>query len=73
MWRRRLWAISTPFGYAAGTGAQVIDISGDGANNQGRLVTAAWDEAVAQGVTINRLPLMLKRPDGLRDIEDLAL
>lgn len=67
------WATSTPFGHAAGTGAQVIDISGDGANNQCRLVTAAWDEAVAQGVTINGLPLMLKRPDGLRDIEDLAL
>jgi len=51
----------------------VIDISGDGANNQGRLVTAAGGEAVAQGVTINGLPLMLKRPDGLWDIDDLAL
>jgi hypothetical protein len=51
----------------------VIDISGDGANNQGRLVIPAWDEAVAQGVTINRLPLMLKQPDGLWDIEDLDL
>jgi hypothetical protein len=40
----------------------VIDVSGDGANNQGRLVTAAWDEAVAQGITINGLPLLLKRP-----------
>ena len=28
---------------------QVIDISGDGANNQGRIVTAARDEALAQG------------------------
>jgi hypothetical protein len=52
---------------------QVIDISGDGANNQGRIVTAARDEAVAQGITINGLPLMLKRPDGLWDIEDLDL
>ena len=34
---------------------QVIDISGDGANNQRRIVTAALDEAVAQGVTINGL------------------
>jgi hypothetical protein len=51
----------------------VIDISGDSANNQGRLVTAAWDEAVAQGVTINGLPFMLNRPDGLWDIEDLNL
>src|SRR4051794_4874539 len=32
---------------------QVIDISGDGANNQGRIVTSARDEAVAQGITIN--------------------
>ncbi|WP_457091727.1 DUF1194 domain-containing protein [Microvirga sp. P5_D2] len=52
---------------------QVIDISGDGANNQGRIVTAARDEAVAQGITINGLPLMLKRPDGAWDIEDLDL
>jgi hypothetical protein len=50
---------------------QVIDISGDGANNQGRIVTAARDEAIAQGVTINGLPLMLKRPDGLWDIDHL--
>ena len=52
---------------------QVIDISGDGANNQGRIVTAARDEALAQGMTINGLPLMLKRPDGLWDIDNLDL
>ena len=52
---------------------QVIDISGDGANNQGRIVTAARDEAVAQGITINGLPLMLKRPDGAWDIDNLDL
>lgn len=52
---------------------QVIDISGDGANNQGRIVTAARDEAVAQGITINGLPLMLKRPDGMWDIDNLDL
>jgi len=52
---------------------QVIDISGDGANNQGRGVTAARDEAVAQGITINGLPLMLKRPDGTWDIDNLDL
>ncbi len=40
---------------------KVIDVSGDGPNNQGRLVTAARDRAVAAGVTINGLPLMLKR------------
>lgn len=42
---------------------RVIDISGDGSNNQGRLVTDARDEAVARGVTINGLPIMLKEPD----------
>jgi hypothetical protein len=52
---------------------QVIDISGDGANNQGRGVTAARDEAVAHGITINGLPIMLKRCDGFWDIEDLDL
>jgi Protein of unknown function (DUF1194) len=41
---------------------RVIDISGDGSNNQGRLVTEARDEAVARGVTINGLPIMLKQP-----------
>jgi hypothetical protein len=42
---------------------RVIDISGDGPNNQGRLVTEARDEAVARGITINGLPITLKGPD----------
>ena len=50
---------------------RVIDISGDGANNQGRSVTAARDEAVAQGVTINGLPLMLNRPSSYWDVTEL--
>ncbi len=52
---------------------RVIDISGDGANNQGRPVTPARDEAVAQGITINGLPIMLKRPTGFGDMENLDL
>ena len=36
----------------------VIDVSGDGPNNNGRIVTEARDEAVEQGVTINGLPLV---------------
>ena len=36
----------------------VIDISGDGANTSGRPVTRARDEAVAQGVVINGLPIL---------------
>ena len=49
---------------------RVIDISGDGPNNQGRPVTVARAEALAQGVTINGLPIMLKAP-GYLDIHDL--
>jgi hypothetical protein len=49
---------------------RVIDISGDGPNNQARPVTAARDEAVAQGVTVNGLPIMLKAP-GYLDIPSL--
>jgi hypothetical protein len=41
---------------------RVIDISGDGANNSGPLVTLTRDEVVAAGITINGLPIMLKRP-----------
>ena len=41
---------------------RVIDISGDGPNNQGVLVTAARDLAVADGITINGLPIVNDRP-----------
>jgi hypothetical protein len=41
---------------------RVIDISGDGANNRGRSVTEARDEAVAAGVTINGLPILALEP-----------
>src|SRR5215212_186946 len=51
---------------------RVIDISGDGPNNQGRLVMPARDEAVAKGITINGLPIMLRRP-GYLDIPELDL
>lgn len=37
---------------------RVVDISGDGPNNQGGLVTEARDALLAQGITINGLPLM---------------
>ncbi len=50
---------------------RVIDISGDGANNQGRPVTEARNEAVAQGLTINGLPIMLKRATSYWDVTDL--
>src|SRR3546814_3639730 len=37
---------------------QVIDVSGDGPNNWGDLVTQARDRAIAQGLTINGLPIL---------------
>ncbi len=49
---------------------QVIDVSGDGPNNQGRSVIEARDEAIAQGITINGLPIMLKQVGHL-DMADL--
>ena len=52
---------------------KVIDISGDGPNSSGRGVVAARDEATAQGITINGLPIMLKRPSGYGDMENLDL
>jgi len=42
---------------------RVIDVSGDGANNDGRPVEAARDAAVAAGITINGLPILEVEPD----------
>lgn len=41
---------------------RVIDVSGDGTSNVGREVTAARDDAVAQGVTINGLAILSEIP-----------
>ena len=41
---------------------KVVDISGDGPNNWGGLVTVARDAALAEGITINGLPIMNDRP-----------
>jgi hypothetical protein len=49
---------------------KVIDISGDGANNDGRPVTAARDDAAAKGININGLPIMLKQASYF-DIDNL--
>lgn len=42
---------------------RVIDVSGDGASNDGRPVTEARDAAVAAGVTINGLPIIEVEPN----------
>jgi len=49
---------------------RVIDISGDGPNNQGAPVAMARDELVRQGITINGLPLMTR--GGFTSVYDVA-
>ncbi|TVR11817.1 MAG: DUF1194 domain-containing protein [Salinarimonadaceae bacterium] len=49
---------------------EVIDISGDGVNNEGRPVEAARDAALDRGVIINGLPIMIER-HGAFDIANL--
>lgn len=50
---------------------RAIDISGDGPNNHGRPLAQARDEAVARGITINGLPIMVMEPGGSADIRNL--
>lgn len=80
--RMRRTSISSAIDFAAnlfdGNGYEgmrrVIDISGDGPNNQGRPVTQARDAATARGITINGLPLMTQGEDlrgGWGSIRDL--
>jgi Protein of unknown function (DUF1194) len=51
---------------------RVIDVSGDGPNNNGPPVTPVRDEAVARGIIVNGLPIMVKEPSySTMDIENL--
>jgi len=51
---------------------RVIDISGDGPNNNGAPIIPARDAALAKGITINGLPIMVKEPSlSTMDIENL--
>jgi hypothetical protein len=53
---------------------RVIDISGDGTNNQGPLITLTRDEVLAKGIVINGLPIVLKRPNpATMDIPNLDI
>ncbi len=51
-------------------GKRVIDVSGDGPNNQGAPVTLVRDRLVRQGITINGLPLMTR--GGFSSVFDVA-
>jgi hypothetical protein len=51
---------------------RVIDISGDGPNNNGGPVTIARDAALEKGIVINGLPIMVKEPSySTMDIDNL--
>ena len=51
---------------------RVIDVSGDGPNNEGSPVGEARDAALAQGIVINGLPLMTREGMGTRwHLDDL--
>lgn len=56
-------------GYAAQR--RVIDISGDGPNNFGAPAPVARNAAVAEGVIIDGLPIMLNRPSAAPGISDI--
>jgi hypothetical protein len=51
---------------------KVMDISGDGPNNSGRVVTVARDEALRKGISINGLPIAIRKP-GYLDISELDI
>ena len=80
--RRATWtSISSALDFSAelfGQGGfeatrRVIDVSGDGPNNQGRPVTEARDAVLAKGIVVNGLPIMLKEPTGAWDYPNLDL
>jgi hypothetical protein len=51
---------------------RVIDISGDGPNNNGAPIIGARDAALAKGIVINGLPIMVKEPSySTMDIDNL--
>jgi hypothetical protein len=51
---------------------RVIDISGDGPNNNGAPIIGARDAALAKGIVINGLPIMVKVPSySTMDIDNL--
>jgi hypothetical protein len=51
---------------------RVIDISGDGPNNNGAPIIGARDTALSKGIIINGLPIMVKEPSySTMDIDNL--
>ena len=66
----RRTSISAALDWAAGLFAdngfdgyrRVVDVSGDGPNNQGEAVDVVRDRVVAAGIVVNGLPLMIEPP-----------
>ena len=53
---------------------RVIDISGDGPNNNGSPVSGAREMALSKGIVINGLPIMVKEPSySTMDIDNLDI
>jgi hypothetical protein len=53
---------------------RVIDVSGDGTNNQGDLIVPTRDDILRKGITINGLPILLKTPvASMIDLPDLDI
>lgn len=79
MWTAIGSAIDFSAGLFDGNGFEgtrrVIDVSGDGPNNNGPLVTEARDRAIAAGITVNGLPILNDRPSpgGFPGIANLDL
>lgn len=79
--RERMTSISAALDYAGDLLAsspykgerRVVDISGDGPNNAGRMVTLARDDLVAKGIVINGLPIMMKHGGTVFDIAQLDI
>ncbi len=66
-WSAALFADNGYRGYR-----RVIDISGDGPNNQGETVTVVRNRVVAEGIVVNGLPLMIEAvPVAWYNIPDL--
>lgn len=81
--RARRTSISSGISFAArlfdGNGyrglKRVIDVSGDGPNNQGELITTARDRVIGKGIVINGLPFVTppSGPFSMFDIPNLDL
>lgn len=79
--RERMTSISGAMDYAGQlfeqspyTGIRrVLDISGDGPNNNGRPIVKARDDLLAKGIGINGLPLVLKLGSSVFDIPNLDI